>query len=356
MIINHYITKIFLKKLLNCILICIFASFVIDGIGGISSCAGTCNIQTVILTSLYSSILFTDDGFFFIFTISSIWFTITLSRTNQYLITSLYFQTNSKFIKNVLITSSILSVFYVMVFSSVLRPSMKNYIEENKLHAMIAMEKIWINAITINDDVASGNVYFIKNVESYLDGYTADSISVYEISKGYLTSYKKYKKPFLTSSIDGYLMFIFRNEDGKTTRSVVKDVSINDIRREFKVKSNQHDIGFFEAAFIVFNKSGYNYSYKTEAKIIIIRTIEKVIGFFTGLMIVFSEFPMYHQRTGGNNKYKLLKVVSFSMICYTIPGILKIVNNYGTSGCIASLMCSIAILCIFFSRLVKHHH
>ncbi len=356
MIIERYIIKLFSQKLLSTILICAIASFLVDGVGNVSRCLGTCSLSAAILTSVYSSILFIDNAIFFIVAISTVWFTISLSRTNQFVIITLYSKKNTIFVKSVVICVISFSVIYLTIFSSILIPSMKNYISQNENHSSSNIEKIWINALKVNDGIVSGNIYFIKNVESYLSGYRSDLISIYTISGGYLTSYQKFNRPFLTSSENGFLMFLFRGDDGKTKRKIAKDTSVNDIKKEFKKNGEQGSVGLAEGIVVATSNRGYSYNDKADAKVVILKSLEKIIGFFTAMMIVFSEFPMYHQRVGGDIRYGMLRVISFCMTSYTIPEILKIVNNYGNAGYVASFTCALAILCIFFSRFVKHHN
>ena len=352
MIINSYIFKEFFKRLFIAISLTLITSVLISGIESILSCSEYCSIKRSIMVSFYSSILFVESSIFFIIILATTWLTITLSNTHQYIIITIYSKKKTLILNSLLMAIGVFSVTYITLFSSIIIPNIKNYIASIDDGNGHYIEKVWINTLNVENDSASGSVYLMKNIKKYLDGYSLDSLSIYKIKGGYLTSYEKFNKPFLTASVDNDLMFIFRDSNGKISRNIERGVSIDSIEAEFKRNSHQNNIGFAEAALSL---TGVHRGV-TQEQIEIITAFEKVLIFFLAIIISLCEFPAYHQRINGVFRKKILRVLFFSIMCYTSLEMLKIIGGGTVSSYIASLACCTAFLCVFLSRLIKHHH
>ena len=354
MIVSSHILKEFLKRLAMITSLTLVVSFLITGLESVLSCNEYCNILMNVKKSLYLSILFVESSIFFAIIASTVWLTITLSRTNQYIIITMYSKQKTTILKSLIFATLIFSAFYVFLFNSVMAPHIKNYISSNENGESYHIEKVWINALKVTNDSASGSVYLMKNIGKYLDGYSLDSLSIYKIQSGYLTSYEKFNNPFLTASMDNNLMFIYRDSNGKISRNIEEEVMINDIEMEFRRESHQNNIGFVESASILLNGDGYED--KIQAKIIAIKTIETITTFLLAIILSLCEFPMYYQRFDGGIRGRTLRVLVFSIMCYTSLEILKIIGGGTVSSYLASLTCCAAFLFVFLSRLIKHHH
>jgi|GEM_PF-6818097 len=354
MIVNSYIIKKFFGRIAIITSLTLVVSLLITGLESALSCNEHCNAFTSIRKSLYSSILFVESSIFFAVIASTIWLTITLSRTNQYIIITIYSKQKTIILKSLTFATIVLSVFYVFLFNSVIVPHIQNYISNNENSDSYHIKKVWINVLDVTNDSASGSVYLMKNVGKYLDGYSLDSLSIYRIKGGYLQSYEKFNKPFLTASMEDNLMFIYRDPSGKISRNIEKEVMINDIEVEFKRESHQNNIGFVESVSILFNGGGHKD--EMQARIVAIKAIENIAMLFLAVIISLCEFPMYYQRFDGGVRGKALRVLLFSIMCYTSLEILKIIGGGTVSSYLASLTCCIALLFVFLSRLIKHHH
>ena len=358
MIINSYIFKEFFKRLFIAISLTLITSVLISGIESILSCSEYCSIKSSIMVSFYSSILFVESSIFFIIILATTWLTITLSNTHQYITITIYSKKKTLILNSLLMAIGTFSVTYITLFSSIIIPNIKNYIASIGDGNGHYIEKVWINTLNVENDSASGSVYFMKNIKKYLDGYSLDSLSIYKIKGGYLTSYEKFNKPFLTASVDNDLMFIFRDSNGKISRNIERGVSIDSIGVEFKRNSHQNNIGFTEAvlSLVSIHRSGSSYTGVMQAQVAVITTLEKVLIFFLAIIVSLCEFPAYHQRINGVFRKKILRVLFVSIMCYTSLEMLKIIGGGTVSSYIASLACCAAFLCIFLSRLIKHHH
>jgi hypothetical protein len=355
MILNRYIAKTFALKLFYTISLAILASFLMDGIGSIGQCIENCSAIYQLNSAFFRAVIFVDKSIFFIMIISIIWFTVSISRTNQFVVIKTYTKKSTIFVKNTFISIVCFSFFYLTIFHSNLLPYMKNYIQINQNNENLQIEKIWINKIAVKNDITNGNLYMIKNVKKYLAGYSADSISIYTITSGYIQSYKRFERPFLAQNDGGSVVFIFKDKN-ETKRNTINDISINDISVNFGLAEKMEGLGFIESIFTLTLCDICSYNQKNTSKIIIIHALEKIISLILAFHLVFGELPMYHHRLSNGIGYKVFRVSLFAIICYTLPEMLKIVNNYTLNGYIASITLYIAMLCIFVRRLVKHHY
>ena len=156
--------------------------------------------------------------------------------------------------------------------------------------------------------------------------------------------------------MDNHLMFIYRDPSGKISRNIENDVMISDVELEFKRESHQDNIGFVESASILIDGDKSGNKDRTQAQIIVVATIESIVIFFLAVILSICEFPMYHQRFDGRVRGRILRVLLFSIMCYTSLEILKIIGGGTVGSYIASLTCGVAFFFVFLSRLIKHHH
>ena len=354
MIITLYILKEFFKRLAIIISLTLIISVSIGGIELMLNCKN-CGIDSI-KKPLYLSILFVESSIFFIIITAVVWLTATLSRTNQFIIIAIYSNKKTIILKSAIYAMAILSFTYLLIFNSLVTPHIRNYISSGDGGENHTIEKLWISTLSTENDSASGSIYFMKNARKYLDGYLLDSLSVYKINAGYLTSYEKLSKPFLTTDNKKNLVLEFIDKGGKTAKRIENDILINDVELEFKRESHQNNIGFVKSAMTLMQNHGVNYKDKMQAQIVCITAIETIAMFFLGIILPMCEFPPYNQRFDSGVRGRILRVLIFSIMCYTSLEILKIVGGGEVGSYLASLACCVALLFIFLSRLIKHHH
>ncbi len=355
MIVMQYIVRELIKRFCITTLITFVISVSIAATNLIGECVSGCNTGREIVLIIFTAFEFIENSFFFIAIISITWLTVVFSKTNQGIIIAIYSQKKTIIAKALLTTATLMSLLYALIYASFASPYIKNYISIDDHGRGYHIEKAWLSTMSVVNDSTSGSIYLMKDIGKYLDGYSSESLSIYEVKNGYLTSYEKFNKPFLTSSVDGKLMFIYRDANGKISRNIKKDVAIDDIEAEFKREAHQDNIGFVEAILMTLdNKNGRINN--EMAKIVTISTIESVIMLFFATTLSLCEFPIYHQRFDRAARGRFSRVILFSIICYASLEILKIVGGATVGSHLASLACCFAFILVFLSRLIKHHH
>jgi hypothetical protein len=337
------------------ILLTIIISMLISGVDLALSCDGYCSVYSI-KKPLYLSIIFAESSIFFIIITAVVWLVTTLSKTNQFIIISIYSNKKTTMLKSLLLSAAIISIAYVFLFNSLASHHIKNYISSTGEDGSGNIDRVWISTLKTANDSASGSVYFMKNARKYLDGYLLDSMSIYKVNGGYFVSYKKISKPFLTPDTNNNITIALTDINGNTSKTIESGISIEDIDVEFKMELHQGNIGFSKSVLTLFKDCGVNYRDKVQSQITIIKTFEVVLMIFLAITLSICEFPPYNQRFDSRVRGRILRVLIFSILCYTSVEVLKIIGGGDVGSYLVSLACCVALIFIFLSRLIKHHH
>lgn len=358
MIIGLYIQRLFLYRVTAVFGITFALATFLELASVISQPDIMQNISTFIKYTLCKALIFNDDAMFFIVTTGTMLFANHISSTSQLPIILLYRGSPMFILKKVCYAISLVALLYVTIFHGFVYHKVTAFMNEyRKDYAMKDnVPQIWIKNIDVtNPDDIHGDIYLLTNVKIYKYGFIVDGIVHYKISKGSLEKYTKYSKAFITNTPTKEIVF-FSLHKTSIARNVISNVKIQDIYSSFSETNGKilNQSTYSEIKKII-KKKDLPAKTVNAAYMYLISILQAGISMVSAAILVLA----YSLNTSSRNtalNFVTIKVLSYTIIIYTVIKIVKMLYPYSIINYTTALMLTLATIFIFTGKFIKKYY